>query len=135
MDKPDKISQLLNVPPLLPIVKEETADLVETNPPETEWEQAENDFDTARDALLNALEKSQMALEDLVIVAKGSQHPRAFEALATIVDSVKETSKDLIDIHQKKKDLIKKPEESKTINNNLVISTTDLLKMIKHQGE
>jgi hypothetical protein len=132
--KEDKIGQLLNLPPM-PLEVKQKSDLVEINEPETQWEQAEGDFDVARDAILTALETSQGALEDLCQIAKGSQHPRAFEVVAKLVDTIRDTSKDLIDIHQKKKTLIEKPQEKQTINNNLVISTNDLLKMIKGQNE
>jgi hypothetical protein len=132
--KEDKIGKLLNLPPLPVEVKQENP-LVATNEPETQWEQAENDFDVARDAIITALETGQGALEDLCQIAKGSQHPRAFEVVAKLIDTIKDTSKDLINIHQQKKSLIEKPQEKQTINNNLVISTNDLLKMIKNQNE
>jgi hypothetical protein len=132
--KEDKIGKLLNLPPLPVEVKQENP-LVATNEPETQWEQAENDFDVARDAIITALETGQGALEDLCQIAKGSQHPRAFEVVAKLIDTIKDTSKDLINIHQQKKTLIEKPQEKQTINNNLVISTNDLLKMIKNQNE
>lgn len=132
--KEDKIGKLLNLPPLPVEVKQENP-LVVTNEPETQWEQAENDFDVARDAIITALETGQGALEDLCQIAKGSQHPRAFEVVAKLIDTIKDTSKDLINIHQQKKTLIEKPQEKQTINNNLVISTNDLLKMIKGQNE
>lgn len=132
--KEDRIGQLLNLAPL-PLETKERNDVVETNAPETEWEQASGDFDLARDAIITALETSQSALEDLVQIAKGSQHPRAFEVVAKLVDTIRDTSKDLIDIHQQKKDLVKSPDANQTINNNLVISTNDLLKMLKGNVE
>jgi hypothetical protein len=133
-EKEDKIGKLLNLPPLALEEKKENP-LVEMSPPETQWEQAESDFDAARDAILNALETSEKALEKLAQIAVGSQHPRSFEVLAKLVDTIRDTGKDLINIHQQKKDLIKAPEQKNTINNNLVISTNDLLKMIKNQNE
>ena len=134
--KEDKLSKLLNVPPLLPTVKEDKNNaLIETNEPESDYEQAEGDFDVARDAMISALETSQGALETLAQVAAGSQHPRAFEVVAKLVDTITSTSKDLINIHQQKKTLLEKPQEKQTINNNLVISTNDLLKMIKGKEE
>ena len=132
--KEDKLGKLLNLPPLPVEVKQENP-LVEIPEPEAQWEQAENDFDVARDAILTALETSQGALEDLCQIAKGSQHPRAFEVVAKLVDTIRDTGKDLINIHQQKKTLVEKPQEKQTINNNLVISTNDLLKMIKNQNE
>lgn len=136
MDKEDKLGKLLNVPPLLPAVKEDKdQELIKTNEPETEWEQAESDFDTARDAMLVALETGQGALEKLAQLAEGSQHPRAFEVVSTLINTIGNMSKDLVNLHKQKKDLIAKPQQQQTINNNLVISTNDLLKMIKGNNE
>lgn len=135
MEREDKLSKLLNVPPLLPTVKEENA-LIETNAPETPDEQIEGDFDLARDAMINALETGQGALEQLAQLAQGSQHPRAFEVVSTLINTIGNMSKDLVNLHKQKKDLVAKQEEGpRTINNNLVISTNDLLKMIKNQNE
>lgn len=136
MEREDKLGKLLNVPPLLPAVKEDKgAELIETNPPETDYEQAEGDFDVARDAMLTALETGQGALEQLAQLAQGSQHPRAFEVVSTLINTIGNMSKDLVNLHKQKKDLIAKPETQKTINNNLVISTNDLLKMLKNKND
>lgn len=127
MDKPDKIAQILNLPVIPNSVKDIVQAPVQSNPED----QAKDDFDTARNSILNALETSQVALEQLSQIAVGSQHPRAFEVVAKLVDTIRDTSKDLVDLHKQKL-----PEkESTTINNKLVISTTDLLKMLKQKDE
>jgi hypothetical protein len=134
--KDDKLGKLLNIPPMLPTVKEERNEIVETNPPENDMEQAHGDFDVAREAMLNSIEVGQDALDKLSDLAAGSQHPRAFEVLATMINTIGNMSKDLVNLHKQKKDLIQKPDDGpKTINNNLVISTNDLLKMIKGNNE
>lgn len=125
MDKSDKIAQILN----LPVIVDPVKDLVQTIPIQSNPEdQAKDDFDTARNSILNALETGQTALEQLSQIAVGSQHPRAFEVLAKLVDSIRDTSKDLVDLHKQKQT---KQVENTTVNNKLIISTTDLLKMIK----
>jgi hypothetical protein len=129
--KKDKIASLLNLPPIEIQKQDNSLAIVNSAEPETDTEKFNSDFDTARDAILTALETSQGALEALSNIASSSQHPRAFEVVAKLVDTIRDTSKDLLDIHQAKKNLIRKVEEPKTINNNLVISTSDLLKMIK----
>jgi len=132
--KSDPIASLLNLPPM-PIEEKETLPAIQEGNPETEYEKVEGDFDTARDAMLSALETSQNALQELATIAKGSQHPRAFEVLAKLVDTITSTSKDLLDIHQKRQGIITRPEPHQTINNNLVISTNELLKMLKGTSE
>lgn len=129
MDK-DNIAKILN----LPVIPDTTKDIVQVsrsvqNNPE---DQAKDDFDTARNSIIGALETSQAALEQLSQIAVGSQHPRAFEVLAKLVDTIRDTSKDLVDIHKQKQ---QKQIENNTVNNKLIISTNDLLKMLKHKDE
>lgn len=133
--KPDKLAEIFNIPALS--IYGEEAVLVPKVPeePETPEEQIESDFNTARDTLLNAVEISKIALTSLKAIADGSQHPRAFEAMATLIEKSVSASKDLLDLHQKKKDLTGDSIKSQTINNNLVISTNDLLKMIKGENK
>lgn len=128
--KKDPIAKLLNLDPLPLEVKKENQ-IIEFSEPESDFEQASGDFDVARDALNDALAISQEAMTELLSLAKQSQSPRAFEVLAKFVDTVRETSKGVIDIHQKKKDLMKSVESPQTINNNLTITSAEMLKMIK----
>lgn len=129
MDK-DNIAKILN----LPVIPDTTKDIVQVsrsvqNNPE---DQAKQDFDTARNSIIGALETGQAALEQLSQIAVGSQHPRAFEVLAKLVDTIRDTSKDLVDLHKQKQT---KQVENTTVNNKLIISTTDLLKMLKNKDE
>jgi hypothetical protein len=131
MDKPDKIAQILN----LPVVSAQNKVIEhQEQPVNVNSTQAKQDFDTARESMLNALEAGQSALEQLSQIAVGSQHPRAFEVLAKLVDTIGETSKGLVDLHKQKKTL-EQPEEKNVTNNKLIISTTDLLKIIKQKND
>jgi len=96
--------------------------------------EVEEDFDYARRNLYDVIGKSQEALEDMIDVARQSQHPRAYEVLNQMIKNVADISKDLLDLQKKKKDLIKpEPQEGpQTVNNNLFVGTTaDLNRMIE----
>ncbi len=94
--------------------------------------QVEDDFDFARKNLYDVIGKSQEALEDMIDVARQSQHPRAYEVLNQMLKNVADISKDLIDLQKKKKDLIKKEDAPQSVHNNLFVGTTaDLAKMIE----
>ena len=89
------------------------------------------DFDYARENLYDVIEKGQEALFDMMDVAKQSQHPRAYEVLSGMINTLVSANKDLLDLHKKKKELFKTEEDPKTINNNLFVgSTADLQKLI-----
>ena len=96
---------------------------------------AENDFEMARRIKHDLLVKGSEALEDMIEVAKSTEHPRAYEVLSGMIKNVGEVSDSLMDIHKKKKDYDKPDEKIKelpnTTNNNVFIgSTSDLQRML-----
>jgi negative regulator of replication initiation len=98
----------------------------------------QNDYEYARANLYGIIEQGSDALNSLLELAKASEHPRAFEVVATLSKTLMDANKDLIDIQKKVKDLKKKDEVQEggdVTNNNLFVgSTADLLKMIKNDG-
>jgi len=96
----------------------------------------QNDYEYARSNLYGVIETGSDALNQLVELAKASEHPRAFEVVAQLTKTLVEANKDLLAIQKQVKDLKKdtQQEQSETnvTNNNLFVgSTSDLLKMIK----
>jgi hypothetical protein len=101
----------------------------------------DDDFEQARTALKDMIKKGQTAVDDIMGIARQSDHPRAFEVTGQLIKTVAETAKDLLDL-QKQKKALSAPvagEEPKQIGtqNNIVFSgsTNDLLKMLKQQNE
>lgn len=130
----DPISKALELTPLKSLDQVEVLPVV-TNTEESH-QQIQDDFEYARDNLRDIIEKGQQALEGIVDVAKMSQHPRSYEVVATLISSVTNANKDLLDLQKKKKDLLKTDETKtgSTTNNLFVGSTADLLKMIKSKN-
>jgi len=93
------------------------------------------DFEFARQNIRNILEKGSIALDKMLEVADLSQHPRSYEVVSTLIKSLADTNKDLLELSEKKNRIekVKSQTENQTINNNLYISTTELLKMIKEK--
>ena len=93
------------------------------------------DFETARANVLTVIENGQEAISTLAEIATSSQHPRAFEVLAKLMDTVLNANKDLLDLQSKIRDInaIDAPinGNAKTINNNLFVgSTAELQKVL-----
>jgi len=132
--KKDKLAQLLNLSPMI-LPEQDHVELVEHSPPENDFEQAAGDFDVVRDALLGALEQSQSALGTLTTLANQSQSARTYEVVAKLVDTIRETTKGVLDLHQKKKELMKNIDgpTNQTINNNLTLTSTEMLRIIKEK--
>ena len=93
----------------------------------------DNDFEMARRVKHGLLAKGEAALDDMIEVARATEHPRAYEVLATMIKNVGDVSDSLIDIHKKKYDMEKKETSvvPNTTNNNVFVgSTTDLQRML-----
>lgn len=103
-------------------------------PPQAIDAQVQDDFEYARGNLIAAIEKGQEALTDIVSVAGMSQHPRAFEVVATLLKTVADANKDLLELQKRKRDLTGETAAPTTVNNNLFVgSTTELQQLIKKQ--
>jgi len=95
----------------------------------------DNDFEFARRTYYDLLVKGSEALEEMMEVARATEHPRAFEVLSGMMKNMADVNGNLLDLHKKKKDYHSKdtPKElpSTTTNNNLFVgSTTDLQRML-----
>lgn len=105
---------------IVPVVKDE--------------EQVVEDVATARDNLHDAVSVAQVAVQDMLNIAQQSQHPKAYEALNSLIKTYADISMGLADLQVKKQRLQgkKAPEETQTVNNNLFVgSTADLQKMLE----
>lgn len=100
--------------------------------------QIEADFDYARENMMEVINKGQEALFDLMDVARQSQHPRAYEVLATMMNTMVGASKDLLDLQARKKKLLEEdPSASpQQVTNNLFVgSTAELQKYLKQSKD
>lgn len=100
--------------------------------------QVDADFEYARENMMEVINKGQEALFDLMDVARQSQHPRAYEVLATMMNTMVGASKDLLDLQAKKKKIMEEdPSASpQQVTNNLFVgSTAELQKYLKQNRD
>jgi hypothetical protein len=100
------VEQALNLPDSPPMVQPVAP--IEVN----ENANIDDDFATARNNLHQIIHKGNDALEEALLVAKSSEHPRAFEVVGGLIKTLVDANKDLLDIQKKLKDL-KKVEDEK----------------------
>jgi hypothetical protein len=96
------------------------------------------DVELARENVKNIIELGDEAVKEMVEIAKQSESPRAFEVVSTLMKTLLDANKDYVDISTKKKFAKEEaPEKAETniTNNNLIVSTADLLKMIKGEKD
>lgn len=101
---------------------------------------AEEDYNIARDNLKNLLNKSDEALDHMMQVAAEAEHPRAFEVLATMFKTSADMTTQLIDLQKKRHELDKLNNEESTgpnmTQNNLFVgSTAELQKMLAKKDD
>lgn len=95
----------------------------------------DSDTDYARKNIRNLIDKGNIAVDNLLIVSKESEHPRAYEVVAGLMKTMADLNKDLLELQKRKRDL--KPElqdKPGTINVEKAVfvgSTAELLKQIK----
>lgn len=97
---------------------------------------AKKDFESARSNIHRAIETAQLAIEDLAEIARGSQHPRAYEVLGSLIHTAITASKELLQLQIKIReiDVIDAPTNKAaniTHNNLFVGSTAELQKVLK----
>lgn len=98
----------------------------------------ETDFNYARGNLYNVIEVGTHALEELVNVAKQTQAARSFEVVSTLINTLVTANKELLELNKtnmniRRMDADKDGGKGSTINNNLHISASDLLDLIKEK--
>jgi hypothetical protein len=96
---------------------------------------ADTDFEYSRRIYYDLLNKGSEALDEMMDVARATEHPRAFEVLSNMMKNMGDINGNLLDLHKKKKDFDKQdsPVElpaGNTTNNVFVGSTTDLQRML-----
>lgn len=124
MTKQDIISQSLGMAP----INSKQPKIIKTINIES------NDYEYARRNLYDVIEKSNNALEDIMDIAKQSESPRAYEVVTNLIKTMVDANKDLLQLAKTKKEIEKEdlPDQKNITNNNLVLTTGDLLKMIKN---
>ena len=122
---------------------EESVDSVKNLPQESvaqvpaviskEAEENLKDIELAKQNIENIINLGDDAVKEMTSIAKQSESPRAFEVVSTLMKTLLDANKDYVEMSTKKR--YAKEEETgpstQVTNNNLIVSTADLLKMIK----
>lgn len=146
----EKIASALGLKPLSEVLndddeisKNSLVAVNETSSNIIEHKDIEEDTETVKDIGLakqnieNIIKQGDSSLEEIISIAKQSQSPRAFEVVSTLMKTLLDANKDFVEMSMKKKyavDEMNAPKEAaqtNVTNNNLIISTADLLKMLK----
>ena len=127
------LSELFDVEP----IKEESK--IETLPAVVDYADPVNaDAEFARDNIRELVTQGNQAVNELMLIARDGQHPRAFEVLSGLMKNLADMNKDLLEIQKRKKDLAPKAESQNNLNIDKAVfvgSTAQLVKMLKNQKQ
>lgn len=131
----DPIGKALNLSPT-----EKTSTAVTNIVKDAHDDSAKQDFELARANIHTMIMNGQDAMEKLAQIADSSQHPRAFEVLAKLMDTMLSANKDLMTLQEKIReiDAADSPisEKAQTVNNNLFVgSTAELQKVLQDMNK
>ena len=127
------LSEIFDVEP----IKEEPK--IETVPAVVDYADPVNaDADFARENIRELVTQGNQAVNELMLIARDGQHPRAFEVLSGLMKNLADMNKDLLEIQKRKKDLAPKAEAQNNLNIDKAVfvgSTAQLVKMLKNQKQ
>ena len=120
----DPIGKALNLQPINAI-KNQIQTAIDNN--------NSDDVRHARTNIRDLIYRGTSSLEDILDVAKASEHPRAYEVAANFLKTLVDANRELAELKFKEdKVSIEKNVDNRSITNFFVGSTTDLLKMMKN---
>lgn len=99
----------------------------------------ETDFQTARHNLTDIVTEGKKALKDVIDLATGTEHPRAYEVVGQLIGTLASANKDLLAVHDMKEKIkrtqLAEPASTpnvgeQTINNNVFVGSTRELQEI-----
>ena len=127
------LSEIFDVEPIKEVSKEEILPAV------VEYADPVNaDAEFARDNIRELVTQGNQAVNELMLIARDGQHPRAFEVLSGLMKNLADMNKDLLEIQKRKKDLAPKAESQNNLNIDKAVfvgSTAQLVKMLKNQNQ
>jgi hypothetical protein len=122
----EKLSEIFDIEP----IKYESTEIIESNKT-----QIDDDSEFARQNIRTLIEKGNDAIDNLLMVAKQSDHPRAYEVAANMLKSLTDMNKDLMEIQKRKRELQPK-ETNNSINVEKAVfigSTKELINALKNK--
>jgi 5'-3' exonuclease len=104
----------------------------------TDSDNLKTDYEYSRKTYYELIQKGKNSLDLMIEVARESEHPRAFEVLATMIKNVSDVNDRLMDLNKKNRDINLKDQPNKPQaqienqqNNIFLGSTAELQKLLQ----
>ena len=128
----NRIDEILEITSLVPTPELKPEPSSTRILPKTDGKDDDIDYNYARENYYNLIERNQDAVEEMLEIAKQSEHPRAFEVVGQLIKSGLDANKELMALHKTKKEL--NIEKGPTLVTNQAVfvgSTAELQKLLK----
>jgi len=117
-----QLNEVLNI--------QETVELQPTS--QDDDEEIDSEYLYTKQNLHHIIDRGSDALEEMLMIAKQTEQPRAFEVVSTLLKTLSDANKDLLELKNKQKTLKGEKNAPKNVTNALFVgSTAELQKMIK----
>ena len=128
----NRIDEILEITSLVPTPELRPEPSTTKILPKTDGKDDDIDYNYARENYYNLIERNQDAVEEMLEIAKQSEHPRAFEVVGQLIKSGLDANKELMALHKTKKELSIETNSSVNVNNAVFVgSTAELQKLLK----
>jgi uncharacterized protein YicC (UPF0701 family) len=90
-------------------------------------------YQQSKENLQEIIDQGKEAMEDMLQIARASEHPRAFEVYSTILKNVVDANKELINMQKQMREMNGKRETNTTSIDKAIFvgSTAELSKLLK----
>lgn len=134
----NSLNDILDIEPVVVASSNTNVVSIEPDPsPFYDKNDAIDDYTFSRQTLKGLISSGQVALSELRTIAAGSEKPQAYEVTATLIKTLTETTKEIMDLHKTLNDIGGKKivEDAPTFNVDKAVfvgSTTELLRKFKN---
>jgi hypothetical protein len=128
----ENLSDLFDVEPIQIVEQKSTVPMVIDHD-----DPVVSDAQFARENIRELISKGNSAIDQLLLVARDTEHPRAYEVAAGLIKNLGDLNKDLLEIQKRKRDLA--PKETAQSNGLsidkavFVGSTAELIKLVRNK--
>ena len=115
-------------------IEESRVTIMEDKPISSNKSEIDIDYQYARENLKEIINSAQQAIADLSSIASTSESPRAYEVLSTMMKTIVDANKDLLELQKIVKKLKEEDRSSgpQNVTNAMFVgNTNDLMKLIK----
>ena len=131
----DNLSEMLNIPTTSTVIDQPTDVVVRDKKEEILETDLMKDYEESRKQLKEIVSKGAGAIDDILAIARESEHPRAFEVAATMIKTVADANEKLLAMQKQMKEITGTKTQNLNVGKAAIFvgSTSELSKMIKNE--